>query len=57
MEEKPTNIHLFSLSGNLQLQHSTIEDFAMTAELPIFAKDNRIITRKSIGGSLHSLNW
>lgn len=48
MEEKYTDIYKFSLSGNLQLQWSQVEEFSTTKELPFVAQDNKIITHLSM---------
>lgn len=53
MEENPTNIYYFSLSGDLQMQRSQVEEFATTTELPAVAQDKRIITHLSMA----QLQW
>lgn len=52
-EENPTSIYYFSLSGDLQMQQSQVEEFATTAESPVVAQDNRIITHLSVA----QLQW
>lgn len=51
MEEKPTIIHLFTLPRKLNC-NEVKQKTATTTELLVVVKDNRIITCKSMAGSL-----